>query len=277
MHDSMGPKPDLRVGAEEAEAFIILPGRLDCGVLVLCDHAVSAFPPEYGTLGLAAPETLRHIAYDVGAAGVARRLAAALEAPAVLTRFSRLLIDCNRGLDDPTLVMRLSDGVVVPSNRDLDSAEHEKRIARFYEPYHRAIDRVIDMASTSGVTPALVSMHSYTPLWRGCARPWHAGVLWDKDPRLALPLLQALSAERGLVIGDNEPYSGRLKGDSLWRHGTMRGLAHAIVEIRQDLIGDERGQEEWGDRLAGALGRLLADADLAHDLGHVRHYGSHAD
>ncbi len=262
---------------EDVPAFAVLPGRVDTGIIVICDHAVNDLPADYGTLGLDAGELARHIAYDIGASGVVRRLAARLEAPAVLTRYSRLLIDCNRGLDDPTLIMRLSDGTIVPANRDVDATERERRIARYYTPYHAAIERLIDEALALGVPPLLLSVHSFTDNWKGRPRPWHTGILWDKDPRLAQKLIGALEQVPGMIVGDNEPYSGSLKGDSMWRHGTERGLPHAIVEIRQDLIAAEAGQIEWGERLAGVLERLLAREDVAHDLRRQHHYGSHTD
>lgn len=276
MPEHAGPEPHRLVAARKTETFTVLSGRFDSGVLVLCDHAGNAFPPGYGRLGLPPAEIERHIAYDIGAAAVARHLAAALEAPAILTHYSRLLIDCNRGLDDPTLIMRLCDGTVVPGNRHVDLAESQKRIRLYYEPYHAALDGLINDSLAAGVPPALVSIHSFTEAWRGCARPWHAAILWDKDPRLARPLLAALAEEAGLVIGENEPYSGRLEGDSMWRHGTLRGLAHAIIEVRQDLIRSERGQEDWGLRLTRVLRSLLAREDLRRDWRRVHHYGSHA-
>ncbi len=263
-----GPR-DL-VAATEARAFTILPGRLDVGVLVLCDHAGNAFPEGYGTLGLPSSELERHIAYDIGAAGVARTISERLGAPAILTRYSRLLIDCNRGLDDPTLFMRLSDGAVVNGNRHLTAAERARRIRDYYDPYHGAIGRLIDQSLAADIAPALLSIHSFTDTWKGCPRPWHAAVLWDGDPRLAKPLLSALNAEEGLVVGDNEPYSGRLEGDTLWRHGTQRGLAHAIVEVRQDLIRTERGQRDWGERLARIMSGLLSRGEVAADLQEAR-------
>ena len=180
-----------------------------------------------------------------------RALARRLGAPAVLSTFSRLLIDANRGEDDPTLIMRLSDGAIVPGNAAVDAAERARRIARFHAPYHAAIDAAIERAIAAGSPPALVSIHSFTPVWRGHARPWHAGVLWDGDPRFAVPLIEALRADPALVVGDNEPYSGALANDTMYRHGTERGLAHALVEIRQDLIADEAGVGGVG-RAAGA-------------------------
>jgi predicted N-formylglutamate amidohydrolase len=272
---SDAPRQEAVVDA--AAAFAVLPGRMEAGVIVICDHAANDLPADYGTLGLDAGDLGRHIAYDIGAAGVVRRLAARLGAPAILTRYSRLLIDCNRGLDDPTLIMRFSDGAIIPANRRLDAAERERRIARYYTPYHAALARLIDEALALGVPPLLVSVHSFTHAWKGHARPWHAGVLWDKDPRLAQRLIAALAQDRRLIVGDNEPYSGDLKGDTMWRHGTQRGLPHALIEIRQDLIAGEAGQEQWGERLAGVITGLLAREDVARDLRRQHHYGSHTD
>lgn len=271
------PDARLAVTGVSAEAFVRVPGSLGRGVIVLCDHAGNALPEGYGTLGLPPSELQRHIAYDIGARDVTERLAARLGAPAVLTRVSRLLIDCNRGEDDPTLIMRLSDGTVVPGNRTLDANERARRIARYYRPYHGAVADVIDHALAAGVRPVLVSVHSFTPCWRGRPRPWHASILWDRDPRLAQPLLAALRADPSLVVGDNEPYRGALKGDCLWRHGTSRGLAHALVEIRQDLIASEAGAKDWADRLADAIVGCLAASGAEDDLRAVRFYGSDAD
>lgn len=244
--------------------------------LIVCDHASNALPEEYGALGLDAAEFGRHIAYDIGAGTVARLLGDYLGCPAVLARFSRLLIDLNRAADDPTLVMKFSDGAIVPANRDVDPfrnrVEFERRIALFHRPYHEAIAGAIMRAREAGAAPILVSIHSFTPFWRGHARPWQAGILWDRDDRLARRLLDALRME-GLHVGDNEPYSGRLKGDCLYRHGTLNGLPHALVEIRQDLIAGQPGQKEWAARLAG----LLRQISEAPELQTVRHYGSHAD
>lgn len=262
----------LRAG----EAFTMIGGGLDGGLILLCDHASNTLPPEYGTLGLPQRELDRHIAYDIGAEAVTRGLAAALGAPAVMTRFSRLLIDCNRGADDPTLVMRLSDGAVVPGNRDIDDTERALRQARFYDPYHAAIAELLDQALAAGVVPAILSIHSFTAVWRGSPRPWHVGVLWDKDPRLARPLMNELARDGTLEVGDNEPYSGALKGDCLYRHGTSRGLPHAIVEIRQDLIGTVAGQEAWVARLSEIMCTILAPSYIAPDLHKVVDYGSRA-
>lgn len=261
----------------EERPFVRLAGDAAMGWLVLCDHASNALPPGYGTLGLAPEQLTRHIAYDIGAASVAEGLAKRLGAPAVLSGYSRLLIDPNRGTDDPTLVMRLSDGAVVPGNADVDAAEISRRVARYYAPYHTAIDAAIDEAIAAGQPPALVSVHSFTHSWKGVLRPWHVTVLWDRDPRLALPVLETLGREPGLVVGENEPYSGKLKGDCLYRHGTHRGLAHVLIEIRQDLIRDTAGQEEWASRLARVLETVKAREDVAATLNVIDYHGSHTD
>lgn len=278
MRPEIEPAASLAIESETAEAFVCRPGSLDAGVIVLCDHADNALPEEYGSLGLSPSELARHIAYDIGARAVTERLSERLGAPAVLTRFSRLLIDCNRGEDDPTLIMRLSDGAIVPGNRTLSEGERAKRVTRFYRPYHAAIGALLDRALAAGIAPVLLSMHSFTPQWRGKPRPWHGAILWDRDPRLARPLIEGLrAAGPALVIGDNEPYSGRLKGDCMWRHGTSRGLSHAIIEVRQDLITTESGQREWADRLASVMEHILAGEAADPDLKRVKHFGSHTD
>jgi predicted N-formylglutamate amidohydrolase len=281
MRDSDGsgasPRIDGRIDGHSEETFTVLPGRADGGFVLFCDHAGNAFPPSYGTLGLPAAELERHIAYDIGAAGVVRRLSAITGVPAILSRYSRLLIDLNRGVDDPTLVMRLSDGAVVPGNRHLDAAERETRVRAYYDPYHNAAAALIDRCIDAGTPPAILSVHSFTPVWKGTPRPWHASVLWDRDPRLAMALLQGLRSDAQLVIGDNEPYSGRLRGDTLWRHGTMRGLAHAIIEIRQDLVASEAGQAAWAHRLVQILRDMSSRRDLVPLLRQIAFHGSHTD
>jgi len=251
-------------------AFEFLPGDDAGGLVLLCDHASNRLPAGYGSLGLPPSELERHIGYDIGAAALTRGLAERLGVPAVLSCFSRLLIDPNRGLDDPTLIMRLSDGSVVPGNARLDAAERQARIDRYYRPHDEAIDRVLRRALASGHVPAVLSVHSFTPIWRGRPRPWHAGILWDSDPRLARPLIDGLAAGGDLVVGDNEPYHGALKGDTLYRHATRRGLAHALIEVRQDLIADSAGVHEWVDRIA----TVLAAFDLGSSPHGISYFGS---
>jgi len=228
-------------------------------LLFLCDHASNEVPPELHNLGLAKDDFARHIAYDIGAAKLTRALADLAAAPAILARWSRLVVDLNRGVDDPTVVMRLSDGRIIPANRELNAAAVEERIRRYHAPYHAAIAEKIASARAQSVVPILISIHSFTPLWRGHARPWHIGVLWDRDGRLALPLLERLRREGDIVAGDNEPYSGALENDALYRHGTMNGLPHVLIEVRQDLIAGDDGVQLWATRLFGILRNAIAD------------------
>ncbi len=247
-------------------------------LIILCDHASNAVPADYGTLGLPATEFHRHIAYDIGCAEVTRGLASHFNCQAILGGYSRLLVDLNRGPDDPTIVMKLSDGAVIPGNADVDGftdvAEFEHRISHYHQPYHDAVDHLIKEAlGRGGRVPVVLSIHSFTPSWRGHERRWHAGVLWDSDPRLSLPLIDALRAPDDLIVGDNEPYAGYLKGDTLYRHCTQRGLPHALLEIRQDLIDTEEGQLSWVRRLGDILPPLL-DAEGVRE---IAYFGSRTD
>lgn len=237
------------------------------GLLLLCDHASNMLPQGYGRLGLAAAHFDRHIAYDIGARDLTLALAAGLDCPALLSCYSRLLIDPNRGPDDPTLIMKLSDGAVVPGNANIDDAERRCRIDNFHAPYHGAIRHMIDAALAVGVVPALISIHSFTPSWKNKRRPWHAGILWDRDRRLAAPMLAGLAAMGGIVVGDNEPYSGALEGDTMSVHATARGLAHVLIEIRQDLIGQKSGVDEWAGRLARVIEPIMNDPAI-HRIEH---------
>jgi len=257
------PPFSLAVPLRDEDAYEIVPGDAGAGLVIVADHASNRVPDDLAGLGLAEVQFHRHIAFDIGVEPLVRVLAERLGAPAVISRFSRLVIDPNRGDDDPTLVMRLSDGAVVPGNATLDAAGREARIERFWRPYDRAIGATIDAAFSGGRAPVIFSLHSFTPVWRGRPRPWHCGVLWDADPRLPTFLLDRLAADPALVVGDNEPYDGALEGDTMYRHGTRRGLAHAILEIRQDLIAEEAGRAAWADRLVPILEEARRRADFA--------------
>lgn len=237
-----------------------IPGG-DGTLLFLCDHASNRLPGPYGTLGLPPEQLRRHIAYDIGAADVTRRLAKLFNAPALLTTFSRLLIDPNRGADDPTLVMRISDGAIIPGNARIDAAEIAHRRRTYWQVYRDAIRQRIDALAAAGPTPVILSIHSFTEAWKGTPRPWEVGVLWDSDPRLAVPLIAGLT-EAGFVVGDNEPYDGALKGDTLDDEVTRRGLAGVLIEIRQDLIADRVSADAMADRLAGVLAPIVTRPDL---------------
>jgi predicted N-formylglutamate amidohydrolase len=242
------------------EPFEIVGGERPSRWLVTCDHATNHVPEAVGgTLGLSEGEMGRHIAYDIGAAGVTLRLAELLSGRAILTRFSRLVIDPNRGEDDPTLVMKLYDGTLISGNRHADAAEVERRLDLYHRPYHRALDA---LAAQRGDT-VLCAVHSFTPRLIGRhPRPWHVGILYAADDRLSRPLLARLRAEADLCVGDNEPYSGQLSGDSMDRHGVQAGRPHTLIEIRHDLIATADGQRAWADRLAPILDAALRDAGL---------------
>ncbi len=234
------------------KAFDAVNTGADPRFLIVCDHASNASPPGYGTLGLPAEEFERHIAYDIGVDGLVRALAKRLDCPAILSCFSRLIIDPNRGEDDPTLIMKLSDGAIIPGNRQVDDTETEKRLNLCHRPYHDAIDSAIKRSEAEiGRGPIVISIHSFTPQLQGRSpRPWHLGVLYDWDLETANTLLAQFRSESDLCVGDNEPYTGKLKGDCMWRHATQRRLPHALLEVRNDLIETQENQEAWASRLA---------------------------
>jgi predicted N-formylglutamate amidohydrolase len=229
--------------------------------LVTCDHASNAVPDctGGGDLGIAAADMGRHIAWDVGAAGVARALARHLDAPAILSTFSRLVIDPNRGEDDPTLIMKLYDGTIIPANRHVCGAETERRLNAFHRPYHAAL------ATLAARRPDTVicAIHSFTPCLKGRApRPWEVAVLYShKDARLSLPLIARLRSA-GYVTGDNQPYNGHLDGDAIDRHALQTGRPNVLIEVRNDLIADPAGQALWAARLAPILTEVLAASGL---------------
>ena len=234
------------------------PGRW----LITCDHASNRVPDDVagGDLGIAATDMGRHIAYDVGAAGLALALAERLNSPAILSDFSRLVIDPNRGEEDPTLVMRLYDGTIIPANRSVDAVEVERRLAGLYRPYHAAY------AALAARQPdtAIVAVHSFTPCLRGrLPRPWQVGVLYSHlDARLSVPLIEGLRRLPDLCIGDNEPYAGHLPGDAIDRHAIGHGRHNTLIEVRNDLIADEAAQGAWADLLAPVLEAALLNADM---------------
>ncbi|MGB7263783.1 MAG: N-formylglutamate amidohydrolase [Albidovulum sp.] len=240
--------------------FLVLGSDRPSRWLVTCDHATNRVPACLPAgLGIADADMARHIAYDVGAAGVTRHLAKRLNAPAILSDFSRLVIDPNRGEDDPTLVMKLYDGTIIPANRLVDVAETERRLDAFHRPYHAAYGALAARRDDT----VICAVHSFTPRLNGRSpRPWQIGVLYShRDDRLAKPLIARLQAE-GLVTGDNEPYLGHLDGDAIDRHALATGRPNVLIEIRSDLITAEDGQIAWADLLAPILESVLAATDL---------------
>ncbi|MCA0011428.1 N-formylglutamate amidohydrolase [Mesorhizobium sp. B292B1B] len=251
--------------------FDVVEGDRKRGVVLLADHARRDLPEDYGSLGLPAAAFDRHIAYDIGVEAVTRELAAVLDVPAVLANFSRLLIDPNRGEDDPTLIRQLYDGTVVTGNYPLTPEERERRLDRFYRPYHDAVGAMIaSVAQASGKAPFIFSVHSFTPVMQGRQRPWHVGVLWDRDDRVARPLIDMLAADKNLIVGDNEPYDGALRGDTMFRHAIVNGYAHALIEIRQDLIATGGDALSWAERLAPIVDAI----DRRPDIHQVKMFGS---
>jgi predicted N-formylglutamate amidohydrolase len=229
------------------------PGRW----LITCDHASNRVPDwiDGGSLGIDAADMQRHIAWDVGAAGVTRALAQALDSPAILSDFSRLVIDPNRGEDDPTLVMKLYDGTIIPANRHADAVEVMRRLDALHRPYHDAYARLAARRPDT----VIVAIHSFTPCLRGRApRPWQIGVLYSHlDERLSRRLIDRLMQEPDLCVGDNEPYSGHLPGDAIDRHALMPGRLNTLIEVRNDLITTPAQQRAWAQRLAPILTQAL--------------------
>ena len=233
------------------------PGRW----LVTCDHASNRVPAEVcgGDLGVSAEDMARHIAWDVGARGLAEALGAALDSPVICSDFSRLVIDANRGEEDPTLVMQLYDGTIIPGNAGVSTAEVARRLTTLHRPYHAALAQLAALRDDR----VIVAIHSFTPCLRGRApRPWAVGVLYSHlDPRLSRALIAGLRRDGDLCVGDNEPYDGHLPGDSIDVHALQKGRHNTLIELRSDLIGDKVAQETWAQRLAPALIQALEAVD----------------
>jgi len=221
---------------------------------IVCDHAGRLIPRSLGALGLSEDQLASHIAWDAGAAGVAQRLGAALGAHTVLQRYSRLVIDCNRPLDTHDSIVPHSESTRIPGNQNVGPEAAEERARAIFHPYHDEIRRALDRRQAMGLPTVLVAMHSFTPVFMDVARPWHVGVLFNRDARVARALSEMLRCEGDLVVGENEPYAaGDLTDYSIVQHGLRRGLPHVEIEIRQDLVADERGQDAWAERLARLL------------------------
>ena len=269
--DTIGRDPlsDMRgvgdplLGPDDPPAYDIVNPRGALPMVLLCDHASNRVPEALDNLGLTDEALERHIAWDIGAAEITRLMARRFDAPAVLAGYSRLVIDCNRRPGDEESIARVSDGTEVPGNRDLSPRDAADRAEACFWPYHEAAAAVIDGVEARGVTPAVVMMHSFTPVMGAGERPWHVGVMWDRDGRMALPLMERLRARGDLCVGDNEPYSASLPvGYTMPAHASRRGLANVQIEIRQDLIGDEDGIERWAGVMIDAFAELVADESL---------------
>jgi predicted N-formylglutamate amidohydrolase len=244
------------IGAGEAPVFESLNREGQAALQLVCDHASHAVPAALGGLGLDDSRFRQHIAYDIGAQDITRGLAARMDAPAVLAGYSRLVIDVNRPPGHPQSIPEISDDIEIPGNQGLSEAAQEERVAALFEPYHDAIHESIAHLWRRNKPPALFSIHSFSPDYGDEDRPWDIGVLWNRDPRIAQPLIEKLS-DLGLNVGDNLPYSGHELAYTINLHGGAAGLANCVVEINQDQVQDHQGVERWTGILAGVMGEIL--------------------
>ena len=232
-------------------------------VLVVADHASRHIPEDMHQLGLADWVLERHVAWDIGSDELAWFLAEELNAPLILAGFSRLIIDPNRNPDSRSSVVDISDGIAIPGNMDLNEQQKDHRIKSFFQPYHDRIAKQLAAFAARGIVPAMLAVHTCSPVFDRVVRPWHIGIMWDKDPRIPVPLMQNLASMEGICIGDNEPYSGRHPHDfTIDHHAEAAGLPHAGIEVRQDLVADQEGARKWAGILAKALKGILANSDL---------------
>jgi len=238
----------------EDEPVIVVNADGPSHIFLVCEHAGRAIPRKLGTLGLSEGELERHIAYDIGAESVARRLSRLLDAPLVLQRYSRLVQDCNRPPDAPSAMPEVSETIQIPGNAGLTADERAARTAAIYEPFHAAVTKLLDSRQASGRDPIFVAIHSFTPIYKGMTRHLDAGILHDRDRRYADHLIATLSRHGDIKVRRNEPY-GPEDGvtHTLNLHAGRRGLLNAMIEIRNDLITEEVGQSAWSGRLAQVL------------------------
>jgi predicted N-formylglutamate amidohydrolase len=250
----MNEMPDKLLAVDEPAPVTIYNVDGPASFLIVADHAGNTIPRKLNDLGVSAAERERHIAWDIGIAAVSRLVADALGATLIQQNYSRLVIDCNRTPRSATSMPEISERTPIPGNVALSECEKDARIREIFQPYHDRIEAELDLRRRAGRPVALVAMHSFTPVFMGVARPWHAGVLYNRDPRFAHLLIAALKRQDDIVIGDNEPYSVTDESDyTIPVHGERRGLHHVAIEVRQDLIAGAEGQQAWAARLAGLL------------------------
>lgn len=241
---------DSLLGPDEPPAVDIVAAKRETPFLLVCDHAGRMIPHKLGTLGVSEQDLQRHIAWDIGTSAVAEGLAARLGAGLIRQTYSRLVIDCNRAPHVPTSIATVSEATQIPGNVHLAEADREARIREIFAPYHAAIQSALDNRAAAGTATALIAIHSFTPVFKGVSRPWQAGLLYNRDPRLGRALLALMRAE-GLTVGENEPYAVSDESDyTIPVHAERRSLPYAEIEIRQDLIADQTGQTDWAERLA---------------------------
>lgn len=251
------------IGRDDPAPFVLIGEHGETPAVIVCDHASRAFPRAFDRLGLEELPSWQHIAWDIGAGELARGISNLLDAPAVLTGYSRLVVDCNRRPEDPEAFRVESDGWVIPGNQGLTEFERRVRLACFFDPYHEAVAAMLAGFRARGVVPLVISVHTFTPEMAGFARPWHVGVLWDKDEPSARRLIDGLRAVEGLVVGDNEPYSGKHPCDySIDHHAEEAGLPHLCIEVRQDQLESPAGTERWVRLLGRLIGELARDPEI---------------
>jgi len=229
-----------------------------------CDHAGKRIPERLGDLGLSASDRDRHIAWDIGAENVARHLSDLLDAALAIQNYSRLVIDCNRDPRVPESIARVSESTAIPGNHDLMPDHAAARAEEIFHPYHNRIVQTLDRRHSNGLPNVLIAIHSFTPVFKGKSRPWHVGVLYNRDTRLANSVMRTLEAHGDLCVGDNEPY--RISDETDYTipvHGEQRGIVHVEFEIRQDLITEDAGQIAWAERLRDVLMESLIRLDGA--------------
>lgn len=262
MASSREPQRERLLAEDEPPPFEVYREGARSPFLITCDHASRRIPRALESLGVPAPELERHIAWDIGVAGLGRKLADKLDAWLILQNYSRLVIDCNRRLERADSSPTRSEDTEIPGNVELSPAAAALRAREVFEPYHARITSELDARAARGTPTVMILLHTFTPVFRGVARVWHAGVLYHHDVRLAQPLLAALRREAGVEIGDNQPYAATALTDyGIVEHAERRGLVHVELEVRQDLVSDAGGQDAWAERLA----RLIAST--ARELG----------
>lgn len=247
-------------------AFELINPDGGANIILISEHASNHIPAEYDNLGLSDEQLALHIAWDIGIGEVTRNLAEMLDAPAIIAKFSRLLIDANRALDQDGLIPLSSDGHIIHGNQGLTADDIKERTDRFYHPFHNATDALIRKKTKNDHAPLIFNMHSFTPEMNGFNRPWHTGMLWNRDERIARTLIEKLSA-RGFTVGDNEPYSGQELNHTMNTHGTQHGFPHVNVEIRQNEIDTDAGIVRWSRTLAEDFKAIRAQPEMA-DIKH---------
>ncbi|MDG2187662.1 MAG: N-formylglutamate amidohydrolase [Hyphomicrobiales bacterium] len=244
----------------------------ESNLILLCDHASSYMPTEYNNLGLSKKLLAEHIAFDIGAFELTKIMTDILKSNAIFSKFSRLLVDPNRAIDDPTLIMKFADEFIIPGNKVLDEDDITERITNFYIPYHYQVGMLIQSKIQNNLVPILISIHSFTKRFRNTVRPWEISILSDKDNRISKPLIHLLENDNKYKIGDNEPYKGYLRGDTLYKHGTLLGLPHVLIEIRNDLINSRIKQNKIANYISEKLQEVIYT--IGPNLNTIKKFGT---